>query len=673
MHELRRHAPLGRTRRLPSRDRARGLHHLYAGRQRGPTIDLYMTDKAEARRGNRFRWFFSTCLAATVGAIAITAVIFGSIDPNEGRGGVLPMLRNASQQAGKEARTPPRDGLKWAAQKADRLHAASGSMTTRYIVQETVQQRRGNREYTQNRPYARIVARLAAVPVLAGAEIPVFNPFRLYASTQAQGDEGASEQQAERGDVKIRIIELLGTTLPTDDGQELDSREIMDIVRRSASAPAEDAAMRPTFLPEGAEIALPSQSRLSKTSRTADRAPYTTDVEKTSTDLDEVAEEAEGQQVKVKIGRNETLTRLLVRMGAETWQARQMVDAARSIMPESAITPSHDIEVTVAPSLTQSGKSEPVRLAILSESGEHKLSVHRNSAGEFTASAERFEPSRSRTRAPEDGDQNLATTLYLGIYHAGLAQKIPPESIEQILRVHAYDVDYRRRPRGSDAVEFFFDLKEEERGAESTLGELLYTSVSIAGDAQRYYRFRTSDGLVDYYDEAGNNSRKFLMRRPVRSEDVRLVSGFGLRFHPLLNSRRMHTGVDWAGPIGLPIIASGNGMIEEIGPKGQYGNYVRIRHANGYQTAYGHMSRFGAGMRVGVRVRQGDTIGYIGNTGLSTGPHVHYEVLVGNRYVDPMSIQVPRERKLAGKILLDFQRERGRIDDLMRRPPVLVQ
>ena len=160
------------------------------------------------------------------------------------------------------------------------------------------------------------------------------------------------------------------------------------------------------------------------------------------------------------------------------------------------------------------------------------------------------------------------------------------------------------------------------------------------------------------------------MRRPVRGEDVRITSGFGLRRHPVLQTSRMHTGVDWACAAGTPIMAAGNGTIEEAGRKGEYGNYVRIRHANGYKTAYGHMLRIGNGVAPGVKVRQGQIIGYVGSTGLSSGPHVHFEVLVNKEFVDPMSIQVPRERQLTGKQLADFQKERTRIDALMRRNPV---
>lgn len=241
----------------------------------------------------------------------------------------------------------------------------------------------------------------------------------------------------------------------------------------------------------------------------------------------------------------------------------------------------------------------------------------------------------------------------------------------QILRVHAFDTDFRRRVRPGDTIETFFDMKNDQT-TDGPPGDLLYTAINSGGAAYRFYRFRTADGLVDFYDQEGNNSKKFLMRKPVRGDDVRLTSGFGVRFHPLLNSRKMHTGVDWACAPGTPILASGNGTIEEAGHKGYYGNYVRIRHANGYHTAYGHMSRIAAGVEAGTKVRQGQVIGYVGSTGLSSGPHLHFEVLVNSRFVDPMSIQVPRERKLEGKDFAEFQKERARIDDLMKRSPVMT-
>ena len=247
---------------------------------------------------------------------------------------------------------------------------------------------------------------------------------------------------------------------------------------------------------------------------------------------------------------------------------------------------------------------------------------------------------------------------------------MPSETIQQILRVHAYDSDFRRRLRAGDQVEFFFDLKEEA-APDAPPGELLFTSITAGAETSRFYRFRTPDGVVDYYDDKGNNSKKFLLRRPVRADDARLTSGFGVRFHPLLNERKMHTGVDWAASPNTPILAAGAGVIEEVGRKGQYGNYVRIRHANGYQTAYGHMTRFAEGAAEGVKVRQGQIIGYVGSTGSRRGRTALRgagQQPLRRPAHDPGAARAPAR----GRQLADFQKERARIDELMRRSPVMT-
>jgi murein DD-endopeptidase MepM/ murein hydrolase activator NlpD len=153
------------------------------------------------------------------------------------------------------------------------------------------------------------------------------------------------------------------------------------------------------------------------------------------------------------------------------------------------------------------------------------------------------------------------------------------------------------------------------------------------------------------------------VRKPLAEGIMR--SGFGIRKHPILGFVRAHTGVDWAAPRGTQIYASGNGTIEEIGPKNGYGKYIRIRHANGYETAYAHMSAYARNMAIGTRVHQGQVIGYVGSTGLATGPHLHYEIIINTRFVDPMKVKLPRGRVLEGTELTSFDRERDRINGIM--------
>lgn len=187
-------------------------------------------------------------------------------------------------------------------------------------------------------------------------------------------------------------------------------------------------------------------------------------------------------------------------------------------------------------------------------------------------------------------------------------------------------------------------------------------------ETYRYYRYQTpDDGLVDFYDENGRSSRKFLIRTPIIG--ARMTSPFGMRFHPILGYTRLHTGVDWAAPSGTPIFAAGNGTVTSVGWDAGYGRRIEIQHANGYMTTYNHLSAFARGLKEGLRVKQGQVIGYLGETGLATGPHLHYEVLVNGHFVDPMRVKLARTREFDGPMLADFKRERDRIDALVARAP----
>lgn len=672
-HHLRhrlRTQPGGRSHRARTGDHSQGLPHLYRGsRGRGARADVYTADHADPRQSGRFRWLLSTCLAAAVGAVAIVVVIYGSTDPRDQAESLLPSLdqiRRDAQVSPMPAPHRPDDGLNWAVAKTDKLQVTTGATSTRFIIHETLKQRRNGREYIYAKPYVRIVSHLAPVPENFSDVIPPFNPLKLYADSKpvaSTQDAGAAET---RSDVAVRVVELLGGFLPGEDGQELDAAEVDEIVQRAqADAVDERAALQADAKDPIGQAGAPA------TAEAEALAPNTSVLTKTIEERDEPADDLEGREVRVvKVGTSDTLAKIIAATGAESWVVREILVSAETIFREDDLKPGQEVHVTLVPSLDNPEKMEPARLSVFGDGHGHLLTVSRSPAGDFVASAT---PPQQEvlTSALGAADGTASSTLYTSLYHASLVQNVPGDTIQQILRVHASETDFRRRLRADDSAEYFFDLKQEN-GTDGPPGELLYTSLTSGGETSTYYRFRSSDGVVDYYDKDGNNSRKFLVRKPIRGDDLRLTSGFGVRYHPLLGIRKMHTGVDWAAPIGTPILAAGTGTIEEARHKSYNGNYVRIRHANGYQTAYSHMSRIAPGLQPGLKVRQGQIIGYVGSTGLSSGPHLHYEVLINTRFVDPLSIQVPRERQLAGKDLGEFQRERARIDELMRRAPVMT-
>lgn len=254
-------------------------------------------------------------------------------------------------------------------------------------------------------------------------------------------------------------------------------------------------------------------------------------------------------------------------------------------------------------------------------------------------------------------------TVYDGIFRAAYSYGMSREMTQKLIKLLASDVDFQSRLNPADRIEVFFSQPDEDDKV-SDESELLFVSATFGGATRNFYRFQMEDGTVDYFDQEGRSAKQFLLRNPV--PNGRFTSGFGGRRHPILGYTRMHTGVDWAAPRGTPIIASGNGVVEKAGWAAGYGRQTVIRHANGYETSYNHQSAIARGIKPGVKVRQGQVIGYVGSTGLSTGDHLHYELMVNGRKVDPMRVRLPVSRALEGKELEAFNRERERIDELLQ-------
>ena len=254
--------------------------------------------------------------------------------------------------------------------------------------------------------------------------------------------------------------------------------------------------------------------------------------------------------------------------------------------------------------------------------------------------------------------------VYDGIYRAAYSYGMSKSMTQRLIKLLASDVDFQSRLSPSDRLEVLFSQPDgDDQTSDSS--ELLYVSSTFGGQTRNFYRFQMQDGTTDYFDENGSSAKQFLLRNPV--PNGRFTSGFGPRRHPILGYVKMHTGTDWAAPIGTPIIAAGNGVVEKAGWASGYGKQTILRHANGYETSYNHQNGFAEGIVAGARVRQGQVIGYLGSTGLSTGPHLHYELIVNGTKVDAMRVRLPVGKVLKGDDLVAFQRERERIDDLLKQ------
>jgi murein DD-endopeptidase MepM/ murein hydrolase activator NlpD len=360
--------------------------------------------------------------------------------------------------------------------------------------------------------------------------------------------------------------------------------------------------------------------------------------------------------------RGETLEALLRANGATAAAARQASAALR----DRALAEGQRVAMLFA---SYDGPGTPRQLARIAVHGDNRVEAIAaiNDRNVFVAvAAEPAQPQRRAAAADDDDDDETSTNLALhaSLYETALKNEIPRPLVDEMVRIFSSDsdTDFQRRVSGGDQIELFFSDDDDGR-------EVLYASLTVGNETRRYYRFVSpDDNSVDYFDENGRSARKFLLRKPVVNAQMR--SGFGMRRHPILGYSKMHTGVDWAnGSSGEPILSAGSGVVIKSGWDTGYGRRVEIQHANGYVTTYSHMSAFGRNIAVGTRVRQGQVIGYIGSSGLSTGPHLHYEVIVNDNFVDPMRIKVPRSRELDGSMLAEFRGERDRIDELRKRSP----
>jgi len=250
-------------------------------------------------------------------------------------------------------------------------------------------------------------------------------------------------------------------------------------------------------------------------------------------------------------------------------------------------------------------------------------------------------------RSLERRDSYAQGRISTSLYDSAIAAKLPMDVLMKLIQVFSFDVDFQREVQPGDAFAVFYDAYHDEMGEPVRTGQIAWVSMTLSGKTLEYALYKPNSGFADYYDRRGQSVKKTLMRTPING--ARLSSGFGKRRHPVLGYTKVHRGVDFAAPRGVPIMAAGDGVIESIGRNGAYGKYVRIRHNSTYKTAYAHMSSFRRGLKRGVRVSQGSTIGYVGSTGRSTGPHLHYEVLKNGRQLNPMSVRLPAGDKLQGE------------------------
>ncbi|MEM1040636.1 MAG: M23 family metallopeptidase [Pseudomonadota bacterium] len=616
------------------------------------------------RRRVSMRWLSGTVLTGFSSIFLMGGALYAAFDGRE------TMTEHANTLSALNARSDQQTVI-----KGDRPTAiiAEAPKRERILQVPTMTQENGV-GVVRKRPFAFVEAPLA-VAGLSDLSYPAFNPLRVFSTSGASRTKATSSDVIYSADIEgeVRIMEE-----PFDIGTQLafaDSAVSKTAIERTVRA------ARARLINDTAQVTDQVYVDLARFSLEENPAPVSgLDIrivaENESSRLQVAPSQISERYVERVVAMDEpqTLRAALETMEFEQTSMNNLLDVLIGEFGASELSAGTKLRFAYKETredFTQQRVDRMIRRVSVYRGGQHLKTAALNDDDTVVWAAE---PAPIPAVAADDAEPDLSVatvtsanlpTLYDGLYRAGLSQGLNKKQIQQIIQTVAFDVEFKKRIDPNDRLEVFHSLEEGQAKA-TDASEVLYIALTSQGVRRQYYRFRAlDDGSVDYYDERGKSAKKFLLRKPVPNGKFR--SPFGMRRHPISRVRKMHNGVDFSAPRGTPIVAAGNGIVEKIGWAGGYGRQIILRHANGYKTSYNHMHRFAKRSKKGARVRQGQIIGTVGSTGYSTGPHLHYEVLVNGRRVNPMKIRLPEGRSLSGKALTAFRQERDRIDALLQR------
>ncbi len=631
-----------------------------SGFEDSPALTVQSTD-GEIPQGRElsFAWLSGTVMTGLTSVLLMGAALYVSFQGQDTFSTAYAALRLAAPRIDQPVAT---DFLS----KTSRLRPVAATRSDRETIEAAIRRTVDGREIISNQPFKRIRATLATTATSLSADVPAYDPVAILNKTQP---------------LKAATLDIATDVYGTDiDGEVAVRQEPMPALLVPARTVSDQAAA--DFVRTIAMGSLPD--RPAAAMAYAALAPALRDLAtETGNALTGVAENvtvvpktllaAEGG-----LGRTERfltvreigpLSDTLVRNGFTPAQVAMVQNTLANLIPSGGLPAGIRLRILYGPLTSAPDSLVPYRMSIYQPEGapgeQHIATVALSDNGQYVVG---LQPDWVEFPAEDVEQINVGNlpTLYRSIWETGRKHDLDDETIERIIGMFAYDLDMTKRIGAGDSIE----LLETEPTADAE-PELLYVSLTLGGATRQLYRFTTADGVVDFYDPDGETGKRFLNRRPLEGGGT-LRSRFGYRIHPIFKTRRLHTGVDLAARTGTPIYAAGDGTISYYKWQSGYGNKIEIQHVNGYETAYGHLSRFVDGLGVGSRVRQGQVIGYVGSTGQSTGPHLHFEILINGNLVDPLSVKLPKDNVLAAQYRADFEQTIAQINDLMVREPAPV-
>ena len=624
-------------------------------------------DRNERQRAS-LRWLVGATLTGLCGVALIGAALFFDLDSQY----------DFAEDPEFAATSAPVDGQGEGINpgKGDRLLRPVDIVSDKQTYKVPTAIKIGDKEVIRARAFTRLQTTLTMTPTGFADAVPLFNPLKL--TNRADAADPAPDPGPVQDDVEVTFrVEDLS---PAEAG-----RMSGELSQAEAQAQVVETLKAPTDTPSAPTRSLPPQLLLMRTSQAVSDQPsgpsaYATvgsvsssapfasiEVRMIPENVTNVGksvrpEDASPSEKLIQLRHGETFEDVLKANGATPEAALAIMAAFGVKHGESPVGEGQKILLLPEEPAARGDKPRIARVSVYADD-QLKATVAINDSGAYATVSDRAAQTARKARSAVDSDSG-GMNLYQSLYETALKQGLAKPLIDLIVRVFANDVDFQRATAPGDSIDAFFSDPDDL----DPRPELLYASMTVRDQSYKYFRFQTpDDNLVDFYDENGRSTRKFLLRKPIGEGEM--TSPFGMRYHPILHFTRMHTGVDWAAPIGTQVFAAGSGVVIKAQWDAGYGRRVEIQHANGYVTTYNHLSGFGRGITEGVHVSQGQVIGYLGQTGLATGPHLHYEVIINGNFVDPMAIKLARTREFDGKMLAAFKRERDRIEGLMAQAP----
>lgn len=635
------------------------------GFEDSPALTVQSTD-GEIPHGRElsFAWLTGTVMTGLTSVLLMGAALYVSFQGQD----TFSTAYEALQIARPETDTMTPTDL---SAKTSRLRPVTATRSDLEVIEASIRETVDGRDMIRNQPFVRIRATLATAPTSLSDGVPDYDPVAILNATQpieataASLDINTDVYGAEvEGEVAVRLAAMPTTFVPpraiTDQSAAEYVRSVVEATFFSddeAPPTLAYASLGPTVRDLGLQ---PGGTTIGGVAENVTVMPKTT----------QPADAALGRSERILTMKERTPLNDAMRRNGFTDAMISAIDATlQNVFPSTDLPAGARLRILFGPSRT-SNTLIPYRLSIYLHDDGADVDVHRATVALTDKGQYVLGLAPAEIEFPEEDTEevNVANlpSVYRSIWETGRKHDLDDATIERIIGMFAYDVDMTKKIAAGDAIE----ILESEPDAAGRK-ELLYVGLTLGSTMRQLYRFATPDGVIDFFDPDGETGKRFLNRRPLEGGGT-LRSRFGYRIHPIFKTRRLHTGVDLAARSGTPIYAAGDGVIEYYKWQSGYGNKVELKHVNGYETAYGHMSRYVDGLGVGSHVRQGQLIGYVGSTGQSTGPHLHFEIKINGNLVDPLSVKLPKDNVLPQQYEAQFQQTMAQINDLMTREPAPV-